>query len=1422
MSYTCTHKVRTNQTETTYRIELSGGTGELVGTGDIFNLEYERIDPTQPYSVPLQSGRLEFNILVRDSGDLALLQTIFAEAEGTRTLSLYQDNQLIFKGVVLSDLLEYPEADYPFEGKIIAKDLTALKGYNYTLNNDRKTIISVIAEILDILNYGYTIDAFTNWSQDNITDNSNFLGQIYMDSSSLREFRNQSENDTANPDGSYDLPLNAYDALELILRNFGLILRQANGKWKIYQLSALTGDTVSGQSYTSAGVASGTLSETLTESIDKSTRYILPGSINTFNPALKKVGVNFNHRTRESETEIPRRITFSNTINQVLDPREYEFQFISETITSDSGRGTIYEEGPYITIKGSAKASVAPSASITSRDIFYFPIQVKIETLTKTYYLQDNDSWDTTVNTRYVRSTGRSAYGGRLHDNGTFDIESSITPDDADGILTVSVFQAQLTRPSKYLDTTPGQTTAQDFPNTFATSSSYDIEFEIVQTDDYSGSDSVQYEMTQDGNFSVEYDHGITYFGDGPQFFSPSALRYGTADKEVTNNDWGFVGGTKDQLLHELLLKEILFTQSETTRNLSAQLLGKFNPQNRLVFDSQKFFFLGGRLTGNNLWTANFLSLGFNTQTVNFSQIFASPSGELGAGVSTLYLANRSASFEEKQYITITSQSLTGTITSIPVVPTSIPVGKVGDPIYIFNIETGDVDEFTLSESYLIGATSFNVESGSVTGTAPEGSWIIYTGERLSSYITQTDNAITLGVRSADVALLSDDSIFTDESGNEYYFVEGDYTGQIIRSEALINIRADQILAQVSAIIGEDLTVLNDIVDDIAQLQTDVSQNDAAIDSLNTTVSGLPTAVEFAALESSLEINTDSILLGVREFSYALFDDDSEFITADGDTFAFVDNGDVIGLIRYNESLINVESDRIDLKVREIGSATAIGVLSSARSNGLTYTQILIDDRTLAQDISLRDGDNLRLFNDNGQSEQVTVNGDQTLTKGDSSIQTITIESKTLQYTYAAETSHLSFPGYQLGSEINVLKDEIVLKVDSNGDIAFIRLDGSADAGTEITINADQITVAGQTTFLSALGSEGFPTVSGINVTIRSATAPTIRTSGDALVTGDLWIETDNGDKPYTWNGTAWVAQYTVIDGGNITTGTIDAARIDVSGVISAGSIIVQTDLDTAIEGVNVTIRSDSTPTQRPDTTDLQVGDLWIDTNDGDKPYTYNGTSFVASYTSIDGGNIITGTVTATQIDVADLFAEDIAFTGTIRGNDGTNYLDIEPGAIYLADGAATGGDIANANDVNQLILTRDILFAYQTESLEFSNYKFSFDAITTTGNTPGTLSITSEYIDSGGTDTTVEMKLGQVTSINGTNKRSINMGLPVKMGEFDATSNATIGGTLQSAGYKSSDGSTGLTQTIAITESGGTEHTLVFKNGLLTQYTLA
>jgi hypothetical protein len=98
-----------------------------------------------------------------------------------------------------------------------------------------------------------------------------------------------------------------------------------------------------------------------------------------------------------------------------------------------------------------------------------------------------------------------------------------------------------------------------------------------------------------------------------------------------------------------------------------------------------------------------------------------------------------------------------------------------------------------------------------------------------------------------------------------------------------------------------------------------------------------------------------------------------------------------------------------------------------------------------------------------------------------------------------------------------------------------------------------------------------------VNVTIKSVTAPVIRSDGKPLQVGDLWTKpeteeiegevTEIGKDLYRLDsftdGVAnWVRAYTYISGGDIVTGTIDTDRLDVNQIITVGTIATQAEVE--------------------------------------------------------------------------------------------------------------------------------------------------------------------------------------------------------------------------------------------------------------------
>ena len=131
--------------------------------------------------------------------------------------------------------------------------------------------------------------------------------------------------------------------------------------------------------------------------------------------------------------------------------------------------------------------------------------------------------------------------------------------------------------------------------------------------------------------------------------------------------------------------------------------------------------------------------------------------------------------------------------------------------------------------------------------------------------------------------------------------------------------------------------------------------------------------------------------------------------------------------------------------------------------------------------------------------------------------------------------------------------------------------------------------------------------INDLNATkITAGTIDTARLNvSDIISTGSIIVSGDNvssltNDSAYI-NGGQVNTNVTSISGGAITTGTVAAARIDVSGVISAGSIIVSGDnISTLTNNAN-----------------------YID-----------GTQVNSNVTSISGGVITTGTINANRIQI--------------------------------------------------------------------------------------------------------------------------------------------------------------------------------------------
>ena len=215
--------------------------------------------------------------------------------------------------------------------------------------------------------------------------------------------------------------------------------------------------------------------------------------------------------------------------------------------------------------------------------------------------------------------------------------------------------------------------------------------------------------------------------------------------------------------------------------------------------------------------------------------------------------------------------------------------------------------------------------------------------------------------------------------------------------------------------------------------------------------------------------------------------------------------------------------------------------------------------------------------------------------------------------------------------------------------------------------------------------------VNGKNKIYRQTTAPT-----GTLNEGDVWFDTDEGNKQYYWTGTAWVS---------------------VQDTAIAAAQAAATAAQATADGKNRIYRQASQPTGGT----YVDGDLWFDTDDGNKIYRFTsgswatavelGNSAIASLSAskltagtidasvitvsnINAGNISTGTLSADRIAAASITGTKIA-AGTITASNiatGTiTATQIAAGTITtdkLSAGTLTGFTIQTSSGNDAVIMT--------------------------------------------------------------------------------------------------------------------------------------
>ena len=611
LKYYFVDKKIVGSTTTTYKFEIledghTGGSTEWIGV-DI-SRQYEELSFRKLNY--LQKSTCNGTIRVEDTTQRGIIETIGGSQIGDYKVQLKKNGTIVWTGLVIPDLTVIGEENYGNQSASIhAKDIFIKGDFPLTtIFPDTRGIekaIVLIADILDTIGYQLDIVSYTSWIEGGLTQTDDILNQSYHEKERFRIYGKNDDED--------DRPLTNQQALEYILKSYGLILRQVNGDWNLVQITAYDNiSSVRRYVYDYEGTqTSSTVSHSMGTSTGSDNLYIQGSSSNNYFAGVKKVASNFKH---------------DSIIQGIKFNREYWIDDASELAKSQywqaDGTGNI--ELFFVTWFAKTTATDLGNPVVMSVSIY-------VDTGGTDYYW-NGTAWVTspaTINVEVQESySSRDSDNNYIHKNAGITIVTDPIPDAADGTLNVKITPDPL---------------AANYAYWYLRS----LDFKLTYSDTVDGiSSAINYELEQTGDYSDEYDYGSYYFGDGPTSASLSALKNSSRALLAL---WKRYGDTSTTNHQNLILNEILNVRRNQRRNIRASLYGEYEPDDILVYDSSNFFFLGGSWSSKSYqWSGNFIQINIQEGTDTLNTFYITDgsgisSGAIGStgettGASSLYL----------------------------------------------------------------------------------------------------------------------------------------------------------------------------------------------------------------------------------------------------------------------------------------------------------------------------------------------------------------------------------------------------------------------------------------------------------------------------------------------------------------------------------------------------------------------------------------------------------------------------------------------------------------------------------------------------------------------------------------------------------------------------------------------------------------
>lgn len=737
----CTHIA--SESGQTVKVELisatyGGVSREVIGTGaDWVRLSYDQLDFTDLFGTVVQRGRLDFSYYVQDATDEQILTDIIAAGQGDYTLKLYINGSAYWTGEVMLDQLGAQEEgiSYPYRVRLTAKDFTTLERSLFPLEDERQLIAKIAGRILNETGYGLNIWTHTSWTEDNINSANDFMRQIYANTRNLREFGKDQ-----------DLQITYLDALIRLLEPFRCIVRQEAGvftisQWSEYDVPSAVLRTV----YDADGdyVSQSSVNTTVSAN---DTVQVVAGSVSEFKPGYKRVLANYAHRTQISGIQVPDSVMLDETntsdfFEQVI---EINATDINQRISLNTTAFVNFDEPQTgAAIGGEPKVGVI--------------LAVTVEGVPK-YWNNATGLWQGTTVTNEFTTKSKTPVG-KLTELPELTYQNFVA--------SINVTTSSLTRVNDGLSGFGTITLTLIRANTGALASETVYEgtsLVVGSANNTNTSQSIGYSLTNQANFSKNYNAGSYYFGDGPLKSSPGMLRYGTGDLQTVGN-WGRRGDTPSYLFYQQNLKEVMDLYRGWNKVMTARILNVgYDTTKSLTYLTKSYNAIGGTFDGyTGWWTALVFENSLATDvTDSFDLALVSSGTALTTGAYTAARLNSQDTLERSGgYVFILASEISGTVTQVIVknLLTEFPQLKAGMQIRVVHPITLDDFIFEVAEDMFDGSLVIQVVSATVDAPFPAGSYV-YTnpGDATAALIIGRDS-IRLIAESTAVGVTTSESL---------------------------------------------------------------------------------------------------------------------------------------------------------------------------------------------------------------------------------------------------------------------------------------------------------------------------------------------------------------------------------------------------------------------------------------------------------------------------------------------------------------------------------------------------------------------------------------------------------------------------------------------------------------------------------------